>query len=920
MDSFLMNPALWAAAFLVVIAAGVLVAVSRRWRERLGDLRRTITLLRASDPRTRVQSLQRAQALGPADRARLGKLLRADLARGAPGGKRSAQQAATVWFIRQILALLADPRRGIRGDAARVLSAVMGRGASQLAQEDGEQISLAPAVAAAVELAGGRVLSESESARSETRVLALAEMLEAGLRPLAVSLRALEGVEDEALEPLSSALRDRSPGVRRTLVEVLSAVGGERAVEMLVPLLQDPNPDLRAQAVHALGSLGATGHSEDVQKLLSDPVGSVRAAAARALAEMEQTASCGSILDALTREAQRQDRSDQAVEAMVQAAVALSEGGLTELSLALTELPRPVAGRLATSLESGGVVERWLSEAEWEGPEDLLARLLSSLADLGVSRPLLEALESPEERVRRHSVAALGHSRDSGSIAAVAALLSDPDAAVRAEAVKAMAQRRQPAALGTLSRAVADPDQKVRVAAVTGLTSVLSAQEHWRPDVLPADFDVRAAMTECQRALLSAHQDPGHELRVQTAKGLALCSTAEAADALARMALEDADQAVREAATEAFAVSRFRQKGRLLAAALEDDDEVRRARALLILSKSAGQQAARQVIEALDDPSETVRNAALEAVGEMDPRGLTDALLPLLKNPDTRVRATAAAQLGEAGANEAADALIRALSDPDEDVRVSALGSVARLGRAVRKHQGAITARRSDPSPRVREAAAAALTQLHGAWSEVAEAGDLFRQGPLSPAAATSLVDMAVTGDVDPLLRSLGAEQSDRVVAEHLAGEGRRKLVALLAALHGLPEQEQTRAAIALAGGLRQGVPAEAFLDALKALESDVRLMAVEIAGQLRTPEAVAALIEALQRDPVADVRSRTASVLADAPGDRPREALQQAHRDDPNNVVRRVAGHALSRGRESEEAVSIFPNEREDQPQADTA
>ncbi len=920
MDSFLTNPALWAAAFLVVMAAGVLVAVSRHQRERLGDLRRTITLLRASDPRTRVQALERTQALSPADRARLARLLRADFRRSGSGGRRSAQQSATVWFIRQVLALLADARQEIRGDAARVLGAVMGGGASQLAQEDGDPVSLAPPVAAAVELAGGRVLSESESARSETRVLALAEMLEAGLRPLAVSLRALEGVEDETLEPLSSALRDRSPGVRRTLVEVLGAVGGERAVEMLVPLLQDPSPDLRAQAVHSLGGLGATEYSEEVQKLLGDPVGSVRAAAARALAEMEQTASCGSILDALTREAQRPDRSDQAVEAMIEAAVALSQGGLTELSIALTELSRPVARQLATSLESGGVVERWLSDAEWAGPEDLLARLLSSLADLGVSQPLLDALESTEERVRRQSVAALGHSRDPGSIAAVAALLSDPDAAVRAEAVKAMAQRRRPSALGTLARAVADPDQKVRVAAVTGLTSVLSAREHWRPDVLPADFDARAAMIECQRALLSAHQDPQRELRIQTAKGLALCSTAEAADALARMALEDSDPPVREAATEAFAASLFRQKGRLLAAALEDSDELRRARALLVLCKSAGQQAARQVIDALHDPSETVRNAALEALAETDPRGLTDALLPLLKNPDARVRATAAAQLGEARASEAAEALIRALADPDEDVRVSALGSVARLGRAVRKQQGAIQARRSDPSPRVRDAAAAALTQLRGAWSEAAEAADVFRQGPLSPAAAMSLVDMAVTGDVDPLLRSLGTEQSHRVVAEHLAGEGRSKLVALLGALHALPEQEQTRAATGLASGPRQGVPADAFLEALKALESDVRLMAVEIAGQIGTPEAVAALIEVLQRDPVADVRSRTASVLADAPGNEPREALRRAQRDDPNNVVRRVAGHALSRRRESEEAVSIFSDERQERPQADTA
>ncbi len=339
MDSALMTPTFGAAAAALLAVAAAAAAIIYRQRERHRDLQRTITLLRATDPHTRVQALQRTQSMPEGSRAALARLLRRELGSSSHAGRRGAQQAVTIWFIRQILALLTDLRQPVRADAARVLAAVLGRGASQLASDTGEPVSLAPAVAAAVELAGGRVLTQSEDMRSETRVLALAEMLEAGLRPLAVGLRALEGVEEEALEPLSSALRDRSPGVRRTLVDVLTTMGGERAVDMLVPLLQDPSPDLRSQAASALGDLEAKGAVGELERLLHDPVGTVRAAASKALQRIEASGACSSLLGALAEEARREDRSEVALAAIIEAVVALSEGALPALARALSDLP-----------------------------------------------------------------------------------------------------------------------------------------------------------------------------------------------------------------------------------------------------------------------------------------------------------------------------------------------------------------------------------------------------------------------------------------------------------------------------------------------------------------------------------------------------------------------------------------------------
>ena len=534
-------------------------------------------------------------------------------------------------------------------------------------------------------------------------------------------------------------------------------------------------------------------------------------------------------------------------------------------------------------------------------------------------RPLLEALDSTAEWVRIQSAAALGHSREPSALTAVAALLSDPDGKVRAEAVKSVARQGGPAALGPLSTAVADPDGAVRLAAVAGLAGVLAGRSGWSTDLLPDDVDLQAALRESQRALLHSAAEAQPEVRAEAAIALGLLSSAEAADALVDLALADGDGRVRDAAAEAVGQCGFPQKRRLLAGALEAEDDSRRARATAMLGALGGPEVGKQLVEALDDPSPEVRQAALKSLSRVDVSGLGDGLRPHLKSPDATVRAEVAAHLGRSRATESIDALVQALSDPEEDVRVAALAALGGMGRAVRRHQSAITSRRSDPSPRVREAASAALSQLRGAWSDTAEVAELFRHGPLSPAGAETIVDMAITGDLDPLLRALAQDQSDRAIAEHLAGAGREALSAVLAALHRLPDQEQTRAAISIGQALRGGVSAQPFVDELKALDSDVRLMAVEIAGQLDTPEAVAALIAVLQRDPVADVRSRAASLLGDASGDDARKALERARRDDPNNVVRRVAGRALDRGREAEEP-SIFLQPSEPEAEADTA
>jgi HEAT repeat protein len=753
------------------------------------------------------------------------------------------------------------------------------------------------AVGTAVEIAGGRLMAGDEETRRETRVLAFAEMLEAGLRPLAMGLRGIDGVGEDALEPITAALRDRSPRVRRSLCEVLSAMGGDKSVDLLIMMLQDPNPEIRARAIQGLGSLKAIAASARIQPLLGDPIAGVRAAAASALAEIGVGIACPAVIDALAEECRRADAAEAARAAMIDAVARLSDSARPRLAEALTNLPRPIAARLAASLDKNGVIERWLADSVQEKNE-ALATILGIAARLGVTRPFMEALDSTEEWVRFRAAGALGHSHDPAASAAIAALLNDPDSLVRTKAVESLAVLGQPLALAPLARAAADPDGAVRMAAVSGLRRVLEQRPNWRSEILPGDFDMTAATAETERALLSASMDAQEGVRFEAAEALGLMGSPLASEALVALALGDRSEVVRDGAARALARCPAAHVRRSLAGALEDADEERRARAVTILGSVGGTDAGRVVVEALRDPSPRVRAAALGALSRSQVSVPIDSLIPETRNSDPRIRAAVTARLARERSPESVQALVQTLSDPDQNVRVNALAAMGAMGRLARKHEGALSARLTDPSPEVREAAAGALRTLREAWMAAPDTGELLRQGPLSAAAAANIVEIAIGGDTGTFLRALDSADSAQAIASFLVGAGKEKLNPLLSALRQSDERDQARVLPSLSQALRGVGSADGYLAELKALDSGVRLMAVELAGLLATPDAVSALLDVLERDPLAEVRSRAASMLAGMPGEAVHAALVRTQEEDPNEVVRLVAARVLGRAR----------------------
>jgi len=175
---------------------------------------------------------------------------------------------------------------------------------------------------------------------------------------------------------------------------------------------------------------------------------------------------------------------------------------------------------------------------------------------------LVEALNSPNEKVRRLVVKSLGQIGDIKSIEILIEVLSDPSRRVRATAAIALGSYSHPIASQKLTEAFASVTPEVRVQLVYALSQIndiiavpfLIGQFHQQ------DPDVRAAIAlalgklrdaRALPALLAAVDDSDEIVRANAFYALSSFYTPDVIDTLIR-GLDDPVQRVREAAVEAL--------------------------------------------------------------------------------------------------------------------------------------------------------------------------------------------------------------------------------------------------------------------------------------------------------------------------------------------------------------------------------
>jgi HEAT repeat protein len=345
--------------------------------------------------------------------------------------------------------------------------------------------------------------------------------------------------------------------------------------------------------------------------------------------------------------------------------------------------------------------------------------------------------------------------------------------------------------------------------------------------------------------------------------------------------------------------------GRLLAGSA--DAGLRKA-SLDALVRIGGDATVPLVAQALKDADAPVRTAAVRALAARKHEAAFPDLLRLTKDPDESVRVAAlqSAATFPGGADEVRQAAEAMLGDALPTPRREAASVLGGLGKAPTS-RAMVQALRSDPDPRVRQAAAYAVGRsLLDADRPVVEPALVQAAAPASPPELREAAVWAL-GEVggpaaERRLHAALADPDLRVRRTAIEKLGERKVKAAVPELIRLladPRAEPSLrvAAAAALGPIGDTRAVTPLMAALKDGNVYLRTEAEKSLAQLKAPPASRDAL-ALLKDPSAKVRAEAAQKLGDARDPEVTSRLLAALSDD-DHEVRQAAARSLARHRD---------------------
>ncbi|MCC6215639.1 MAG: HEAT repeat domain-containing protein [Polyangiaceae bacterium] len=549
------------------------------------------------------------------------------------------------------------------------------------------------------------------------------ELLERDLLPLALAnpTRPLHRrllVETYALLALPWIVQAQSSdaAVRSAARERLARLG-ERAQKPLLDALGDDRASQQRTAVDLLGHLRRRDAGPAlVAFALSGAELDLRVRALRAAGALRDPALLPRLLQVLAPDGAW--RSDDADPVLVEAALAVARVGTRE---AWSHIDRLLESE-APALRAAGAIGAGLSG--YRAAAKRLAALVGS------------AQGDPTERAA--AAWALGELGERGHGAAVLELAHAADSLERGTALIAAARLEAPGVTRALAEGLVSGDPAVTEAAWAGACvraapgasadparagtdepagSTAELLLHARPSGFSPDTEAEAFAAiapELARAAAAAVES-GPE-RARTVAAALSARGGRPAFGLATARLDQGSPAARaraEAAAEAVATQLV---AAFVALASHPSPELR-VLALGVVGRRTEPEARALVVASLADRDSRVRRAAIALARELELREAAPQLAALLADPEFGARVAAADALAALGAadRDIEDRLRRAaLSDAYALVREAAVRAVAAVGGA-HARSTLEEVRRVDAEPRVRAAAAAALTGLGAA-------------------------------------------------------------------------------------------------------------------------------------------------------------------------------------------------------------
>jgi len=269
-------------------------------------------------------------------------------------------------------------------------------------------------------------------------------------------------------------LQSGDPAVRRQAAEALGMLRNQQAIEPLRSALKDTNAFVRSAALEALGLMRATAASKDIVALLhNDPQDSVRQSAAVALNYVGDSTTVPDLIDAL------KDKSDGTRFA---AANALGSLRATSAIPALTDgLKDKNPGMRRSCLNSlGRIGDKSVLPAVRDAMKDEDASIRSEAANIcgnfndkdsaAAFQQLLASSNKNEQLAGAGALAKIGS--DAGSSVAFAGI-KDNDAGIRMNAANVLGDIGSPSALSVLERtSLNDKDAGVKQVALAAIQKI----------------------------------------------------------------------------------------------------------------------------------------------------------------------------------------------------------------------------------------------------------------------------------------------------------------------------------------------------------------------------------------------------------------------------------------------------------------
>ena len=484
--------------------------------------------------------------------------------------------------------------------------------------------------------------------------------------------------DDRAVALLVGRLTDRDEQVREGAAYALAAFDDEAALRGLLGGLQDGAPAVRCASVWSLGQLGKDQAGQSLmEKLRHDPDPEVRRTVVEALPYVVGEKAALDLIEHLLDDDGLRETTIATLARMSEPAAAeelIARLGTGELDLedALAQvLPRLAAERSEELLESA------FSKPDVQ-VRRIACRLAMTLEHTAQNRLLADRLHDADLEVRRLAVTALVRHRIGLTVQQLAVLLNDSEPSSRKLAADALVSGQTEEGAAPMRALLGDPVPSVRAAALVSLPRLLSQPEEPAScaarrslgDVLLSrlsdeDVTVRKAAMTALGTVTSAAADA--------------IDTPRATQALRNRLRTDPDIQIRRSAVEILATLDDEGVADALAIAIDDPDNAVVTSAAVALGGSDSARGAHALARLLDRAPPELHGVAADAARRWLDRRSQSGMRRALLNADAATRRHVAAAARRADDGRAVIAYLERLSSSDGATWRAAVGALGRL-------------------------------------------------------------------------------------------------------------------------------------------------------------------------------------------------------------------------------------------------